>query len=802
MTGQHWSEIEIKNLKKYFSRNTKKELEFLFKKSWTAIRSKAYDLKLDRSDYFWSDEEVILLKEKYAKTPFKKLIIMFPLKKEEAIRAKAKSLNLEKDVESYDRSKPWTDHEVNILIEMYAVSTPHQLKELFPNREARALKIKASRLGIKKDKILSNQVREETNLKKHGVRYISQSSEVQEKIKLGSIEKFGVDHHAKNKEYQKKLVETNLSKWGVQSNLQLESTKYKIKETNLVKYGCENPQQNENIQEKTRQTNLEKYGTEYGLQNEEIRKKGLNTLRDKYNVEHNMHIPEVLARIQETNMKRYGVPHTFQAEEVIAKSKETSLARYGTEHPIASSVVQDKIKNTNMARYQVPYPFESKEIQNKVRSKCFELYGESSVLKIDFFKEKMHQTKLDNGTYGTSKIEESLYDLIFDDFDENVERQYKEDPRYPFSCDFYIAESDCFVELQGYWSHGEEPYNGNNENPDWEEKSENSEHYKNAIRVYTETDPLKRIYASLYNLNFLEIWNSDISKGWDWVEFLLTKQGLTLSYSEKVIQVEFDNITEQKGEFSRNPNQNRIIKLFQPHFYRKERELWNNPKIREKLVENREKYKFKPKEELTNQELLVGFKISGAHIGYSFFSPLWIKAFIEKYSIKSIYDPCMGWGHRLLGAKDITYIGNDICPETYQGNINISEYFNMENKTFYNLPAEDFIPEESYEAVFTCPPYFDTEIYQSEDTSTTKYVSYTSWLNTWWRKVVQNCIVNKPKYFSFVINSKYKEDMRKVCVEEGLVFLEEIPVGKNNKNHFQRSSENSFKGELLLIFEY
>lgn len=783
MSGTSWSEIEIENLKKYFSKKTKKELEFLFKKSWSAIRSKAYDLKLDRSDYFWSDEEVALLKEKYKDTSFKELVIMFPLKKEGSIRAKAESLNLEKNVESYDRSKPWTDDEVNLLKDKYSLSTPEQLKELFPNREARSLKIKASRLGIKKDKKLSNIVREETNLKRHGVKYVSQSSEVQEKIKLGSLEKFGVEHHTKNKEYQIKLEEINLAKWGVKSNLQLESTKEQIKITNLERRGVDNPQKCKEVREKTVQTNLSRRGYAYTLSDPLVRKKAMDTLNRLYGVLHNTHIPEVMDKIKKTNLERYGSESYLGSDLYKENQIKANLEKYGTEYHIASEEIQEKIRNTNIGRYGVPYPWQSKEIQ-----------------------EKVHETKKENGSYGTSKIEEDLYFLIYALLEkistEEIERQYNQDPRYPFSCDFYLEESECFIELQGYWSHGKVPYNGRNIPQDWDEKSLTSEHYKNSLKVYTETDPLKRMYASLYCLNFLEIWYSDIIIGWDWVEFLLRKQGLPLTFSEETLQTEFKNIAEFDGDFSRTPNQNRTIKKFQPHFYRHERELWNHPTIRENLIANREKYKFKPKEDLTNQEILAGFKISGIHVGYSFFSPLWIKAFIARYSIKSIYDPCMGWGHRLLGANDITYIGNDVCQETYEGNIDISNYFKMENKTFYNYPAEEFIPSESYEAVFTCPPYFDVESYDGEDTSTEKYKDYDSWLNVWWRKVVKNCLVNSPKYFSFVINNKYKEDMKRVCVEEGLLFFEEISVGKNNKNHFQRVSENSFKGEALLVFKY
>jgi len=161
----------------------------------------------------------------------------------------------------------------------------------------------------------------------------------------------------------------------------------------------------------------------------------------------------------------------------------------------------------------------------------------------------------------------------------------------------------------------------------------------------------------------------------------------------------------------------------------------------------------------------------------------------------------MGWGHRLLGSIDIIYIGNDACEETYFGNRNISDYFEMKDKYFYNFLSEEFVPEQSYDAVFTCPPYFNNEIYDGNNTSSSKYFKFSDWLNIWWRKTIQNSLKCNPKYFAFIINNRYKEDMASICIQEGLTFLEEIKIGNNSMSHFQRVSKNSYKGENLLVFK-
>ena len=104
---------------------------------------------------------------------------------------------------------------------------------------------------------------------------------------------------------------------------------------------------------------------------------------------------------------------------------------------------------------------------------------------------------------------------------------------------------------------------------------------------------------------------------------------LSYSYTEAEMLSEFKYIKTEKGSFTRNCDSNKIVLTFQPHFYEKENELWEDPVIQQKLLENRKKYL--GKENLTEKEILRGFRISGIYKGFSHHSSYWIKAFIEKY---------------------------------------------------------------------------------------------------------------------------------------------------------------------------
>ena len=120
---------------------------------------------------------------------------------------------------------------------------------------------------------------------------------------------------------------------------------------------------------------------------------------------------------------------------------------------------------------------------------------------------KQYATKSKNKSFNTSKAEENYYKGLIEIYGiDDVKRQYNEDPRYPFACDFYIPSEDLFIELNAHWSHGGHPFDETNLDDiykleQWQEKAETSVYYKNAIIVWTERDPLKIKIAKNNNLN-------------------------------------------------------------------------------------------------------------------------------------------------------------------------------------------------------------------------------------------------------------------------------------------------------------
>jgi hypothetical protein len=276
---------------------------------------------------------------------------------------------------------------------------------------------------------------------------------------------------------------------------------------------------------------------------------------------------------------------------------------------------------------------------------------------------------------------------------------------------------------------------------------------------------------------------------------IITKDYLSAAYTPEECQKEYDMYRSKEGSYGKIPSSNKIILTYQPHYYEKENKLWNENKndIRRKLLNNRLKYIQKDEYIITDREILRGFKISGIYIGYSHFNPLWIKKFIKDYNIQSLYDPCGGWGHRLIGSGDIKYIYNDLDKRTYESCKKICKDFQMKNKIFYNNDCRNFTPSEEYECIFTCPPYYNTETYQNKT-----FKDLNDYKN-WWKKTINNSLKKSVKYFSFVINNDFKNILIRECLNKGMILHDEISLGLKY-NHFQ-SLHKKYKGEYLYIFK-
>lgn len=264
---------------------------------------------------------------------------------------------------------------------------------------------------------------------------------------------------------------TNQLLYGVESYTQTDEYKRKYKETCLKKYGVESFTKSDTYHQKSIDTCLKKYGVKHYSETNECRKKVKQTLKERYGDENYVNVK----KFKETCLKKYGVSTTALLPDVIKKKQETCLKKYGT------------------ISYQ-----QSEHHKSRV----------SEIM------EKQYNTKRKHNTFTTSNNETIILNSLKSIYT-TVLTQYKSQ-LYPFRCDFYIPEIDTYIEYQGHWTHGKEPYMGTDEQKEkiklWEDKQ--SKFYNGAIDVWTKRDPLKRETAKKNNLNWLEFFTMDEFMQW------------------------------------------------------------------------------------------------------------------------------------------------------------------------------------------------------------------------------------------------------------------------------------------------
>ena len=238
---------------------------------------------------------------------------------------------------------------------------------------------------------------------------------------------------------------------------------------------------------------------------------------------------DVKNKIVNTCLEKYGVRNGGGSKEALQKIKETNMNKRGVTCPLKDPIVQAKIKQTNIIRYGVDNPNKCQKIKEKTKQTCLRKYGATSFLISDYcnkirnnkyIQDKIQHTKIKHKTFNTSKPEEELYLYIKEKFP-SVIRQYKDKERYPFNCDFYIPELDLFLELNGTWTHGKHPYDPNSIDDNKivsKMELKNTKYYKIALKVWTVSDPKKRQYAKVNNLNFKEVWT--LQEGKDFIDSL------------------------------------------------------------------------------------------------------------------------------------------------------------------------------------------------------------------------------------------------------------------------------------------
>lgn len=163
---------------------------------------------------------------------------------------------------------------------------------------------------------------------------------------------------------------------------------------------------------------------------------------------------------------------------------------------------------------------------DKIETTMFNKYGVRNAFQLDWVIKrstseetllKKRYSKQRNKTFNSSALEDKYYNevLLKTYAESDIIRQYSTDSRYPYACDFYIKSEDLFIEINGFFTHGEHPFDVNSEedNKLLEKLKQQSSWYSKAtIDIWSKKDVEKLETAKRNSLNILIYYSMNIEE--------------------------------------------------------------------------------------------------------------------------------------------------------------------------------------------------------------------------------------------------------------------------------------------------
>lgn len=503
-------------------------------------------------------------------------------------------------------------------------------------------------------------------------------------------------------------------------------------------------------------------------------------------------------------LDKYGVDNPFKLDSFQQVAVETRKEKYGAEYTLASgSALRDAARQT-FAEHMQDDVFRKKLNEKKCATNTA-LYGVPYVVQSSVFQAKMNAAKHKNGTFNSSNIEECI--KVLDIF----KSQYKKDVRYPYLCGFYDKDKDLFIEVNASWTHNFHWYDADSDAVivnAWKKKSDDSQYYASALKIFTKSDVEKRECARKNNLNYVTLWDSDGMDADLWLAMgMPIGQDWEREYSWLPYHYIPEDVDVSKMRLSWR-SLSAIVKDAQRKvFYKRELELWNSNPLRNGkwgtvqafLYANRYKYLNKLPHELTDRMLLRAFRISGLHMGYTSFNSSLMRQVIEKYNVKSVYDPCAGWGERMMscGKLGVSYEGCDINSELFEGYEKLAKLIDGFKPVLHNNDSANQLVTGDADAIITCPPYKDIEVYSENGAENLSDEEFAAW----WSDVVKNCSYSNAKVFAVQTNQACRKVFTDALAAQGWELKEELVFDNNQKSHFHRvSGMTKREYESMLVF--
>jgi len=562
-------------------------------------------------------------------------------------------------------------------------------------------------------------------------------------------------------ETKKKIAEggrrTFQRNYGVDNPMELPESIVKIAETKLANHG--DPRYN-NL-EKAKQTFLENYGDEKYRNTAKMVETNLRI----YGAKTFTSTPEGIAQIKATKLKNFGDEDYVNIE----KGKKTKLDRYGyeceftdrnwrNEHNLGDSKIQVKTMN-DLGGEKVIY--NGHEFDIKFHNYLIEIDGVAyhmsnmsnmTITQLNSVQNDFKKTNLVKqfGEYeliriSTTKLKKIKRAITFEDI---WELSYEQDFTFDFFTKFVTKEYlKKYIDKRG----------ADNLNKYWKIFLRFVRIFQPKFPTIPTEETISDVISTISKYDVTAIHNGN--------NFNANCYSIGNSY----LKSNFESYWKSSFKGRKSPI-----------------EAWEDDKTMERVI----KYRIG----LNNSSEIFDFSLhqlvrglSVTRHAVSFFKPLLAASIYTHFlgeSVKPVvFDPCCGFGGRLLGfkAKYPTgkYIGCEPNIETFNELLELSK--NFTDVELHNCKLEDFdiTSIQNVDLSFTSIPYFDLEIYSNP----VKYLNFDDWKASFITKLITlpNLVVNIPKSMRDVFKGE--------CVE---YFI------SSNTDHFNKGTGEKY--EYLLSF--
>lgn len=451
-------------------------------------------------------------------------------------------------------------------------------------------------------------------------------------------------------------------------------------------------------------------------QKQKVKENTRRSVREKYGVDYVFQLPELQKKVKERFKEKYGVVSPMQESKILQKRKDLCEEKYGEgilyppkSNPSKNSKVEKKVREALQGE---KYFIGNKEFDIKVGNTLVEVDG-------DYW----HPKTLENLSF--SQLHTKLNDYVKESLSkkENLELIRIHESKIPENITLDTLRENLYL-------------------PDYSITPSTvilSKKYLSEYKKVKGEEKLERYIPLL--LRFIYTFSPELPSP--------EPDGTLEEIIQKIQNFDYSKVESSSKEFSNrhynlgSPYLKSIFKSYWKSSYKysiSPEQAWKSSDIMTKIIKDRvginkrgEVFNFSLKD-LTRGLAVYRYSVS-------FFKPLLAAAIYKSYLgnkvAPTVFDPCSGFGGRLLGFKALypegTYIGVEPNPETYKELLTLVKQGNFSNVKLYNCKIEDLEETFTYDFAFTSIPYFDLETYSNEENF---YESFEQWEEVFIKKLL------------------------------------------------------------------